>query len=432
MKSTLAAVQPDPGEDPRIQALIREEYAQSDRLRGAILAGLFFLATGFFTTLWILTTLGATPLDASMRPRLLASAGAGAILGSLELALRSHATRTRGGGRRALFWYGTTVLELGIITTAWLTFGRLLPAPSSVLPGTAVFAALTVISALRLDWRITLFTGVLSAIASTTIYLVLTPGPLPPAPRPGLSGSASALVTIGILAGLVAEQARRSTFRAIRAVVARERLEREVMGVAEAERQRVARDLHDGLGGRFTGLALLAEGLARRTDDGRSSASDLTELAALAREGADQARRLARGLDPAPVESGLRQALRGLAERTELSGPTCTFVFEGEEATVGHQTTLHLYHIAEEAVANAIRHGAPERVDIRLTVRAGTIALDVRDDGSGIPDDPDEGLGLRTMRQRATLLDAMLRVRPSPTGGTLVSCVVRRDRETTA
>jgi signal transduction histidine kinase len=132
------------------------------------------------------------------------------------------------------------------------------------------------------------------------------------------------------------------------------------------------------------------------------------------------------------VEAGLRQALRGLAERTELSGPTCTFVFEGEEATVDHQATLHLYHIAEEAVANAIRHGAPERVDIRLTVRAGTIALDVRDDGSGIPDDPDEGLGLRTMRQRATLLDAMLRVRPSPTGGTLVSCVVRRDRDTTA
>jgi signal transduction histidine kinase len=432
VKSTLPGVLPDPGEDPRIQALIREEYTESDRLRGALLAGVFFLATGFFLTMWILTTLGATPLEASVRPKLLASAVAGAILGTLELGLRSYATRTQGGGRRALFWYGTTVLEVGIITTVWLTFGTLLPAPSSLFPGAVVFAALTVISALRLDWRITLFTGVLCAIASTTIYIVLTPGPLPPAPRPGLLGSANALVTIGVLAGLVAEQARRRTFHAIRAVVARERLEREVMGVAEAERQRVARDLHDGLGGRFTGIALLAEGLARRADDSRSHGADLVELATLAREGADEARRLARGLDPAPVEAGLRQALQGLAERTELSGPTCTFVFEGEEVPVDHETTLHLYHIAQEAVANALRHGAPGRVDIRLTVRAGTIALDVRDDGSGIPDNPEEGLGLRTMRQRATLLDAMLRVRPGPTGGTLVSCVVRRDRATPA
>jgi signal transduction histidine kinase len=89
-------------------------------------------------------------------------------------------------------------------------------------------------------------------------------------------------------------------------------------------------------------------------------------------------------------------------------------------------TSLHLYHIAQEAVANAVRHGRAARIDIRLTVRAGTIALDVRDDGSGIPAEHTEGLGLRTMRQRAALLDAVLRVRRGPTGGTVVNCVVRR------
>jgi signal transduction histidine kinase len=391
------------------------------------LAGFFFLVTGFLTTIWILTTLGATPLDAAMRPRLLASAGAGAVLGTLELGLRSRAARAEGGGRRILFWYGSTILEVGIITTGWLTAGTLLPEQGTLFPGIVGFAALTVISALRLDWRITVFTGMLSALASAAIYLSLQPGPMPPGPRPGLSGSVNALVIIGILAGLVAEQARRRTLHAINAVVARERLEREVMSVAEAERQRVGRDLHDGLGGRFSGLSLLAEGLARRAENGQSAKADeLRELASLAGEGAEEARRLARGLDPAPVEAGLLQALTGLAHRTESAGTACTFAFEGNEVALERDTTLHLYHIAQEAVSNAIRHGRPSRVDIRLTVRAGTIALDVRDDGSGIPVEPAEGLGLRTMRKRAALLESVLRVRQGPTGGNVVNCVVPR------
>jgi signal transduction histidine kinase len=197
------------------------------------------------------------------------------------------------------------------------------------------------------------------------------------------------------------------------------------MEAADAERQRVGRDLHDGLGSRLWGLALHTEGLARRAENGQSATVDeLRELAGLVGEGVDEVRRLARGLDPAPVETGLAPALRGLAERTESAGTGCTLVVEGEAEVEDRDTTLHLYHIAQEAVANAIRHGSADRIDIRLTARASTIALDLRDDGNGIADDHVEGLGLRTMRLRAALLNAVLRVRRGPTGGTVVSCVV--------
>jgi signal transduction histidine kinase len=234
-------------------------------------------------------------------------------------------------------------------------------------------------------------------------------------------------VVIGILAALVAEQARRRTFHAVAAIDARQRLEREVMDAAEAERQRVGRDLHDGLGSRLWGLTLVAQGLARRARNGQSVREDeLRELADLMGEGVEEVRRLARGLDPAPVTAGLLPALRGLAERTESAGTGCTFVYEGGDAAVGRDETLHLYHIAQEAVANAVRHGRAACIDIRLTIREGTIALDVRDDGSGISEEHAEGLGLRAMRKRAALLDAVLRVRRGPTGGTVVSCVVRR------
>mgnify|MGYP001829036926 CR=1 FL=1 len=431
MTPNLTKLPPDPGRDPRIQRLVLGEQAQADRLRASLLAGFFFLATGFFTTLWILTTLGIGPPEAELPPRLLASAGAATILGTLELGIRSQAARAQEGGRRILLWYGSTVAEVAIITAGWLTFGDILPERAALFPGLVGFAALTVISALRLDWRITVFTGALSAAAGAMIFLSLEPGPVPPESRIGPLGSANALVIIGILAGLVAEQARRRTLHAIGAVVERDRLEKELMSVAEAERQRIGRDLHDGLGGRFSGISLLAQGLARRAEDGQPAKSeDLHEIASLAGEGAEETRRLARGLDPAPVADGLVPALQALADRTDSAETVCTFAFEGEEVQVDRETTLHLYHIAQEAVANALRHGRPNRVDIRLTVRVGTLALDVRDDGSGIPPEPTEGLGLRTMRQRAALLNAVLRIRQSTTGGTVASCVVLRGQGT--
>lgn len=129
----------------------------------------------------------------------------------------------------------------------------------------------------------------------------------------------------------------------------------------------------------------------------------------------------------ARVELGLTAALSELAERTRITGLDCTFAFEGPETALDHETTLHLYQIAQEAVANALRHGAPHRIDVRLTVRASTVALDVRDDGAGLPGTYAAGLGLRTMQQRAARLGGVLRVRPVSEGGTVVSCVVPRD-----
>jgi signal transduction histidine kinase len=374
----LSPATPEPEEDPRIRRLILEEYAQADRLRASLLAGLFFLSAAVFSALWVFTALGALSPAASVPPRLLLGAAAGTILGALELLLRHQAVGIWRRRVRVLLWYASTVVEVGIITTGWIAFAAVLPDGNALFPGAVGFAALTVLSALRLDWRITVFTGLLSAAGSAAIYLSLDPGPLPLGSPPGLFGPVSSLLTIGILSGLVAEQARRRTFHAIGAVVAREELEREVMRAAETERQRVGRDLHDGLGGRFSALALIAEGLARRVEGGQAAgANELRELVALAGEGADETRRLARGLDPAPLATGIPQALRGLAERTESAGTRCSFVFEGEAVPEDREATLHLYRIAEEAVTNAIRHGGPSHLDIRLAVRAGTIALDV-------------------------------------------------------
>jgi signal transduction histidine kinase len=390
-----------------------------------LLAWAFFLTATLFFAIWIAATIGAINVEPTRQLALPVGIVSAVTLGTLELLIRSQAMWARHARWRTFVWYGSTVLEVGVITVSWFIGARLISPPNILFPGVVGFSALTVLSALRLDWRIAAFTGVLSAIASATLHLLLQEVPLPVGARPGLVGNVNLLLTSGAVAALVAEQARRRTLDAIGAIVARQRLEREVMEAADAERQRVGRDLHDGLGSRLWGLALHTEGLARRAENGQSvTVDELRELAGLVGEGVDEVRRLARGLDPAPVETGLVPALRGLAERTESAGTDCTFVAEGDEAKVARATTLNLYHIAHEAVANAIRHGSAGKIDIRLTARASTIALDVKDDGTGILDDHAEGLGLRTMRQRAALLDAVLLVRRGPTGGTVVSCVV--------
>jgi two-component system CheB/CheR fusion protein len=86
----------------------------------------------------------------------------------------------------------------------------------------------------------------------------------------------------------------------------------------------------------------------------------------------------------------------------------------------------HLYRIAQEATSNAVRHGHATSVSIRLAIGAGQAALTVNDNGIGIPspESPATGMGLRSMRYRAGLLDGNIEVRALPEGGTLVSCHV--------
>jgi signal transduction histidine kinase len=172
----------------------------------------------------------------------------------------------------------------------------------------------------------------------------------------------------------------------------------------------------------------MAEAMARRAEGPEPvEPGELRDLAGLVREGVEQTRVLARGLTPTPLADGLASALEALAGRTGAAGVTCAFDLQGRPPEYESDVARNLYHIAQEAVANAVRHGRPSRVDIRLTVRPNTLTLDVHDDGAGIPRSAPDGLGMRTMRQRAELLGAVLRVRSSPEGGTAVSCVLPID-----
>jgi signal transduction histidine kinase len=100
--------------------------------------------------------------------------------------------------------------------------------------------------------------------------------------------------------------------------------------------------------------------------------------------------------------------------------------FQCDTPVLIHDDTMatHLYHIAQEAVNNAIKHGKPRRVMIQLTAEQGRGTLLIRDDGIGIAENPasTQGMGLHIMNYRAGMIGGTLEVLRDTTRGTVVAC----------
>jgi signal transduction histidine kinase len=111
-------------------------------------------------------------------------------------------------------------------------------------------------------------------------------------------------------------------------------------------------------------------------------------------------------------------------EVEDLFGVLCRF--QCDTPVLIHDDTMatHLYHIAREAVNNAIKHGKPQRVLIQLTAEQGRGTLLIKDDGRGIAESPAslQGMGLHIMNYRAGMIGGTLEVRRDTTRGTVVTC----------
>ncbi len=216
-------------------------------------------------------------------------------------------------------------------------------------------------------------------------------------------------------------------------VTERQSLEREILEITNREQQRIGSDLHDGLGQELTGIALLLRGLANRAEQQSPAMSaPIEEIARLVNDAIFTTRTLARGLTPVTFDrGGLANALADLARRSQSTYNVD--VRCAADATVqqliGDSVAMHLYRMAQEAVANAARHARARRIDISL-VRAGVRGrLIVADDGDGIGNGSDRkperngaGMGLRIMRYRASMMDGSLEINNDPRGGTNIVC----------
>lgn len=202
-----------------------------------------------------------------------------------------------------------------------------------------------------------------------------------------------------------------------------------LMEAIGGEQRRIAQEMHDGLGQELTGLALSVRALANRAQRERDSISfDLDQLALLATSCIQDAHRIVQGLSPLTNADGnLDAALDLLARRSSLSGTQIRFRSRQDVAPlIDLKTRNHLYRIAQEAVQNALKHSGARNIDIELWSRPGELTLSVIDDGHGLAAEANtrSGLGMRTMRFRASAIGGRLSIARGSNGGNSVVCNV--------
>jgi signal transduction histidine kinase len=189
------------------------------------------------------------------------------------------------------------------------------------------------------------------------------------------------------------------------------------------ERNRIARELHDAVTQKLFSLRLTAEAAAALVPrDPVRAAGELDTVRRLAAEATAELRAIVVGLRPAELDGdGLDVALRKQADLLDrVHRPTVTFTGDPvPRLPAGREEAV--YRIAQEAMHNALRHGAPARVGVTLRTENHALVLEVADDGRGFdPAEPSRRLGLASMRERARAAGGRLDVVSTPGAGTTV------------
>jgi two-component system, NarL family, sensor histidine kinase UhpB len=208
----------------------------------------------------------------------------------------------------------------------------------------------------------------------------------------------------------------------------RKRLERALREATRLEHQRLGQEIHDGLGQELTGLAYLASSLS--TEAGRAGsplAYDLTRLADVARHTIETCRSIARGVSPLTESRGsLLQSLRQIADLAATGGhASVNFeAIENAPLTLPYESRDQLHRITQEAVNNALRHSDADNIEVTIQVDPALVTIKVVDNGRGLRSfgEAQAGLGIDSMRQRASTIGARLWVETRHRGGTAVVC----------
>ena len=202
---------------------------------------------------------------------------------------------------------------------------------------------------------------------------------------------------------------------------ARREAARSALEAQEAERLRVALELHDEIGQSLTAVTIQAERAAE--GDPSEAPHALRDVANSVRDSLDEVRRIARELRPEALDDlGLVNALIALCNRLDgQDGPHIERNLQYELPPLPDEVELVIYRIAQESLTNALRHADARSITIWLQADDGSVALRVRDDGAGLPHKlPGGTSGIAGMRERALLVDGRFSIESVPRRGTEV------------
>jgi len=209
----------------------------------------------------------------------------------------------------------------------------------------------------------------------------------------------------------------------------RRRLEKELLEASEREQQRIGHDLHDSLCQHLTATALAGQVLWKKlADKSLPEESAANHLVELVEEAIDLTRTLARSLHPIEMQAeglihGFQELADTISERFRIS---CKFECPQTLLLRDAAANTHLYRIAQETITNAIRHGKAKHITIRLDSAESAITLTITDDGIGLPENAQNknGMGLRIMAYRASMIGATFNIGRLSARGTRVTCTL--------
>ena len=236
-------------------------------------------------------------------------------------------------------------------------------------------------------------------------------------------GALVALLLLGVpLLGVL-------TLRLTRAARARERLLQRAVEASEAERRRIARDLHDGVVQELAGTAFGLSGTAREPGLAPGLRAELQGSSQALRQSLRQLRSLLVEIHPPGLDAaGLAAALEDLTAPAAAGGVTPSVSVVGVEGTPEHVVTL-VWRVAQEAIRNAVRHANASHLTVEVRGDDRQVRLMVHDDGVGFdPAAPAraDSYGLRGLQSLVEDGGGRVRVDSAPGAGTTVRMVVER------
>ncbi len=209
---------------------------------------------------------------------------------------------------------------------------------------------------------------------------------------------------------------------------------RRVVGAQEAERQRIARDLHDETGQSLTAIGMGLRGLSSQCKPSeKGSLGTLQKLEALTADSLKELQRLISDLRPSHLDDlGLSAALRWYTKRIhEDTDINIRVDFLGDEQEMDDATRITIFRIIQESLNNIIKHSQADHVNIHLGYEPKKVRINVRDNGIGFDREAVKmersrrpSLGLAGMEERAVLLGGTVSIQSRPGYGTEVEAVI--------
>lgn len=212
-------------------------------------------------------------------------------------------------------------------------------------------------------------------------------------------------------------------------ITERHRLERQLLEISDREQARIGQDIHDGLCQELVGIAFDANSLNHTLKATQHpEAATAGRIAELLDGTITRARQISRGLFPIKLDadslpSALEELCANVSQRFKIQ---CLFEAEKPQLPAGRHIATHLFRVAQEAVANAIKHSGASVIRVCLHSSAHHVFLDILDNGTGLQTAAlSNGIGLHIMRYRARTIGGHLRIgRPGTESGALISCCV--------